>query len=84
MLLREVCKNILFLVMDAGRALSAPSTKAKVIIFIKKQTHTHTHKPKTDTIQKLRSTKKQKVLSKPEKKTKVQKVPEKRGARLSS
>lgn len=47
MLLREVCKNILFLVMDAGRALSAPSTKAKVIIFIKKQTHTHTNQKQT-------------------------------------
>lgn len=67
--------------MDACRALSAPSTETKVIIFIKKQTHTHTHKTKTDTIQKLRSTERQKVLSKPEKKTKVQKVPEKRGAR---
>lgn len=41
----------------------------------------HTHRTKTDTIQKLGSTERQKVLSKPEKKTKVQKVPEKRGAR---
>ena len=43
--------------------------------------HMHTHRTKTDTIQKLGSTERQKVLSKPEKKTKVQKVPEKRGAR---